>query len=93
MDLQLSDRLDHINCIDEFPYGLLVGYLNEIIEEQNCLTVKDLKLNGHDFMDLGIYNQKIKETQFILLELVMEDKLENDKETLINYIKENILVE
>lgn len=91
VDLQHADRTDHINVDEEIDVENIKTILEEITIEEDCLTVKDLDINGYDLMDLGIFNKKIKEIQLVLLELVVEEKIENKKEILIEYIKNNLL--
>jgi len=42
-------------------------------------------------MELGIFNKKIKEIQLVLLELVVDEKLENRKDVLIEHVKNNLI--
>ncbi len=65
--------------------------LQEIIEENACLTLKDLAVDGHDLMALGLSGKKIGHTLAQLLSLVLEETLPNQKEALLTWTKENIL--
>lgn len=58
--------------------------INIIIEENQCFSLKDLKINGRDLIAIGI--PKGKEIGVILnrlMDLVIEEKLENDHQALI----------
>ena len=55
----------------------------EIKAENACLSLKDLALNGHDLMALGITGKAIGETLNALLEKVMEEELPNEKQALL----------
>jgi len=59
--------------------------IQEIVERDECVTVKDLKINGDDLLDLG-YNQgkEIGATLKILLEKVIEDPQLNDRKRLVS---------
>ena len=57
--------------------------LKEIEAENACLTLKDLALSGHDLMALGFSGPAIGKTQRYLLELVLEERLPNEKEALL----------
>ena len=57
--------------------------MEEIRTENSCLTLKDLAVNGHDLMALGIRGKAIGETLNRLLNLVMEDAVPNEKEALL----------
>ena len=57
--------------------------LKEIEAENACLTLKDLSISGHDLMALGFSGPAIGKTQRYLLELVLEERLPNEKEALL----------
>ena len=62
--------------------------LDEIIENGECYLLKDLKIDGNDIRDSGITaGKKIGEILNEVLMLVIEEKLENNKEACSNYIK------
>ena len=61
--------------------------LKEIEAENACLSLKDLAVNGHDLMALGFRGQAIGQMLNRLLDLVLEEALPNDKETLLNEAK------
>jgi tRNA nucleotidyltransferase (CCA-adding enzyme) len=62
--------------------------LNQIIMNNECYNLKMLEVNGEDLIRVGfskgIYLGLILDE---LLDLVIEEKLENKKEILINYVK------
>lgn len=62
----------------------------QIIEEENCLNLKDLAVNGSDLIAMGI--KPGKEIGVILKELldeVLEDPGKNEKEYLLTRVKES----
>ena len=61
--------------------------LNSIITDGEPFTVKDLAVNGNDIKKLGFEGKKIGDILSNLLERVVNDELNNDKETLISAIK------
>ena len=64
--------------------------LQEIAEENACLSRKDLAVNGHDLMALGITGKAVGQTLNALLEQVIDEKLPNEKAALLARIrKEN----
>ena len=67
-------------------FAQLRRLLEEILEENACLSLKDLAINGHDLMALGIRGKTIGRTLNALLELVMDEKLPNEKEALLQHI-------
>ena len=57
--------------------------LQQILAENACFSLKDLAVNGHDLMALGITGRQIGRTLQHLLEQVMEDALPNEKTALL----------
>lgn len=64
-------------------FDTLWALLEEIRQEDACLTVKDLAVNGRDLMALGLKGPKIGQTLNALLEQVLEETLSNDREALM----------
>lgn len=59
-----------------------------VFEQNACFSLKDLNLSGTDLIALGLPEGKIiGETLSRLLELVMDNKIENTKESLLAYLK------
>lgn len=62
--------------------------LNKILDKNICYNLKGLSVNGADLINLGIKEGKrIGELLNELLALVIENKIENEKELLISYVK------
>lgn len=59
--------------------------LNDIILNGEPFTVKDLKINGNDLMNLGFHGRQIGEVQRRLLDIVISEELPNEKKALIRY--------
>jgi len=59
---------------------------NEIRMEGECLSLKDLAVRGDDLIALGYRGVKIGERLRELLELVVDEKLPNDRDALLNYL-------
>ena len=65
--------------IDDFA-----DVLNQVLEEQQCFSLKDLAINGDDLIALGfVPGKKLGEVLTGLLNSVTDDALPNDKETLL----------
>ena len=60
--------------------------LTEIHEENACLSLKDLAVNGHDLMALGLRGRAVGEALNGLLEKVLDEELPNEREALLKYI-------
>lgn len=59
-----------------------------ILEREECLTIKDLKLNGNDLLKAGmIPGKQIGEALSYLLEVVLEQPNLNEKEKLLDICK------
>ena len=69
----------------QFPQ--LRTLLEEIRQEDACLSLRDLKVNGHDLMSLGITGKAIGQTLNHLLEQVLDEALPNSKDALLTYLQ------
>ncbi len=67
--------------MERFPQ--IQAILQEILEEKTCLTLKDLAVDGHDLMALGLTGRYIGVTLNRLLELVLEERVPNEREALL----------
>ena len=64
--------------------GSVRALLDEIMEEEACLTVKDLAVNGSDLLALGIQaGPKIGQCLEFLLTQVQDETLQNEKAALL----------
>lgn len=64
-------------------FEVISQLLEEIRQEDACLTVRDLRINGHDLMTLGLRGPKIGKTLEALLNQVLDETLENNHEALM----------
>ena len=65
--------------IDDFA-----DILNQVLEEQQCFSLKDLAINGDDLIALGfVPGKKLGDVLTGLLNSVIDDTLPNDRETLL----------
>ena len=69
-------------------YLEIARLLREIKEENACLMLKDLAVNGRDLMALGIKGKALGQTLNALLEQVLDEKLPNEKEALLAFVKD-----
>ena len=83
--LQIADSIatgtDHEAELSLF--GEVRSLLQQIREEDSCLSIKDLALNGHDLMALGYSGKAIGQSLTLLLNLVLEEQCENTRDALI----------
>ena len=75
--------LDELNEFDK-----LIALGHEIIENNECRSLKQLAVNGSDLMSIGLSGKEIGDTFSKMLDLVMKEKLTNDKNTLMDYAKQ-----
>ncbi len=57
----------------------------QVIKDNDCRSIKQLAVTGNDLLALGITGKKVGETLLRLLNLVMEDRLTNEKSELLAY--------
>ena len=63
-----------------------------IQSSNDCLTIKDLAINGNDLIQIGILpGPRIKEILDTLLEVVLDNPSMNHKNLLMDYINTHIL--
>ena len=60
----------------------------QIIARGDCVTLKDLKVNGKDLIELGMKpGSELGEMLILLLHTVLENPLNNEKETLLALVE------
>ena len=91
LTLQKADmRSKGPNIKEEYKqFDRTQAVLDEISAENACLTLKDLAVNGNDLIALGYAGKAIGAALNRLLELVLDEQLPNQKESLLNFIREN----
>ena len=62
-------------------------WLKEIEENNECVTIGQLKINGNDLIKLGFKNEEIGKKLDFLLNSVIEEKVENKKHELLNFLQ------
>ena len=65
--------------------------LRVVLESGECFSLKHLAVKGGDILALGLRGPAVGETLNSLLELVIGEKLPNDKGVLLEYAKEKLL--
>lgn len=78
-----KDRIEKVDNIARL--------LDEVLEENQCFTLKDLAVNGKDLIQIGFKSGKeLGETLNILLDGVINEEFENDKTVLLKIAEERI---
>ena len=62
--------------------------LDALLAEQPCFTLKDLAVNGRDLTAAGLKGKAVGEALQSLLESVMDGKVPNEKNALLDYLKD-----
>lgn len=86
LKLQNADKKSHIGGVQ-----LDINKIENIIYEMkdDCFNLKKLDISGNDLIELGYEGEKIGLALKFLLSAVIEDKVKNKKEKLIDYLKIN----
>lgn len=72
--------------------NLALKNLLDIEYNRECFCLKDLEINGNDIIKLGFSGPAIGDILDTLLDKVIRGHLDNQKDILINYVKENFLI-
>ena len=94
-DLIKLQRADNMGLAPEFlyrqeTYTKLEEIARQIIEENQCFSLKDLAVKGNDMISLGLKGKDIGTALEELLKAVIEEKSANDKELLMSYYHKNV---
>lgn len=73
---------------EEF-YKTTYEIINEILDNQECFSIKDLKINGNDLTSMGFKGKEIGKILNTILDLVINEKLKNEINEITNYIHFN----
>ena len=57
----------------------------QILADGDCLTLKDLAVNGYDLMEMGIHGREIGEILNAALKAVIDEPEKNEKDTLLRF--------
>lgn len=90
IEVKIGDALSHASPFAELRYDLTVNFakvVSDIISKNECFTLKRLKIDGNDVKMMGYRGSEIKKVLNTLLLDVMFDRVENDKEKLLERLK------
>lgn len=77
---EFHSRSEHFNRLEEMA--------REILEREECFSLKYLAVNGNDLIDLGFKGKEVGEKLQLLLDAVIDGKCANEKEELLKLIRE-----
>lgn len=91
-DLIKIKRADTLGLAPEFHnrsehFDRLETIAKKVLEEKACFSLKDLNINGNDLSSLGFKGREIGQSLSLLLDAVMEKRVQNEKEELIKFIQ------
>ena len=91
-DLITLKRADTSGLAPEFAvrsthFDRLEAMARDILEKEECFSLKHLKLNGNDIKALGYEGKEIGICLNLLLEAVIDGRCINEKDALISFLK------
>lgn len=94
--LQYADMIDHIIPPDMTeerkrkwytPQDEIEEMFKSINSKANCFSLRDLEVKGNDLKDLGYEGKEIGDTLKLMLDAVIEEKVENNREALLKFLE------
>ena len=85
--LQQADTGSKGMPVENSPFEEIHTIIRELVAENSCLTLRDLAVNGHDLMELGISGKDIGYCLNILLARVLDEELPNEKSALLAEVR------
>ena len=61
-----------------------------VLEQNQCFSLKDLAVKGYDLLALGLKGKDIGTALDELLKSVIEERCQNDRESLLLYYHRNV---
>ena len=88
--LQQADLSSKGTDSEPFPFEQMQTILAEIIAENSCLSLRDLAVNGHDLMRLGLSGNAVGKCLNDLLGKVLDEELPNEKSALLAEVRRTL---
>ena len=85
LELINADRLDHTSY-ELMNIEEIKSIVKHIKEDNECIKLADLSVNGYDLIELGLSGKEIGDALNYLLELVIDDRINNNKEEMLELI-------
>lgn len=61
--------------------------IEDIVNTNSCVSLRQLNIRGQDLFDLGLKERQISDMLDVILDTVMQGKLVNDKEAILEFVK------
>ena len=92
LELQIADNKAKSKLYDrQKEYHEVRITLDDIIQKEECFSIKMLAINGNDVLSLGVKPTMITSILNTCLNEVIEEHIENTKESLINFVTHNLI--
>ena len=86
LELQAADLAGHVFSEEiAEKYADAVRLIREAEDENVCLTVKDLAVNGHDMIAIGLEGAEIGRALSAMLEAVIDERVANERKELMKF--------
>lgn len=94
-DLIELKRADTLGLADEYHsrlahFDILLEMTQNVLKQEQCFCLKNLAINGNDLIALGLEGKKIGIILNDLLDKVIDGKIENEKNILLNEAKKEL---
>ncbi len=95
-DLITLQRADTKGLAPEFHsraahFDALEKLVRDVISAESCFSLRSLAVNGKDMISLGLEGKEIGKALNLALEGVIEERVRNEREELIEFIKNSLL--
>lgn len=90
LDIKEADGAAHVTTYANYrPFDkeVIIALYHEVMAEESCLKLTDLKVNGHDVMGYGFRNKEVGEILYDIWDAVISGVVENDREKLLYLIQ------
>ena len=88
LELQRADLAGHVFSEEiAEKYADAVRLIHEAEEENACMTVRDLAVNGYDMIAIGLEGAEIGRALTAILEAVVDERVINEREELMKFAK------
>ncbi len=71
---------------DDF-YKVTYNMIDDILNEQECFSIKDLKINGNDLISMGFKGKEIGKILNTVLDLVINEKIKNEISEITDFVQ------
>ncbi len=88
----VSAQAENVRASRAAELNMTLKIADEIITENECFSLKNLAVNGYDIMSVGYSGKAVGKILQNVLDMVISDRLQNNKDEIIKYIKSNSFI-